>query len=73
MEEPVDEAELERRKKEKKERAVREREEKVRAERQRMEANIARSRQGLTLEEGETQFKCAFLGSFCRGLARRST
>ncbi|KAI5893292.1 uncharacterized protein SCHCODRAFT_02574650 [Schizophyllum commune H4-8] len=57
MNEQVDEAELERRKKEKQERAVREREEKVRAERQRMEANIARSRQGLTHEEGETQFK----------------
>ncbi|KAL1747435.1 hypothetical protein HDZ31DRAFT_31825 [Schizophyllum fasciatum] len=55
--EQVDQAELERRKKEKKERAVREREEKVRAERQRTELDIARSRQGLTQEEGETQFK----------------
>ncbi|TRM67559.1 hypothetical protein BD626DRAFT_479148 [Schizophyllum amplum] len=57
MEEAVDEEELARRKKDKKERAVREREEKVRADRQRTEANIARSRQGLTQEKGETQFK----------------
>ena len=54
-----DEAERERQRKERKERAVREREEKVRAERSKLEAEIDRSKQGLTREEGELEFRCA--------------
>lgn len=54
-----DEAERERRRKEKKERAVKEREEKVRAERNKVEAEIDRSKLGLTREEGELEFRCA--------------
>ncbi|RDX55471.1 hypothetical protein OH76DRAFT_1339032 [Lentinus brumalis] len=52
-----DEAERERRRKERKERAVREREEKVRAERSKLEAEIDRSKLGLTKEEGEADFR----------------
>ncbi|KAI0353522.1 hypothetical protein OH77DRAFT_1406667 [Trametes cingulata] len=52
-----DEEERERRKKERKERAVREREEKVRAERSKVEAEIDRSKLGLTREEGELEFR----------------
>ncbi|KAI0775935.1 hypothetical protein BD413DRAFT_256226 [Trametes elegans] len=52
-----DEEERERRRKERKERAVREREEKVRAERSKVEAEIDRSKLGLTKEEGELEFR----------------
>ncbi|KAI0698538.1 hypothetical protein C8T65DRAFT_581745 [Cerioporus squamosus] len=52
-----DEAEHERRRQERKERAVREREEKVRAERSKLEAEIDRSKLGLTKEEGELDFR----------------
>ncbi|KIJ70580.1 hypothetical protein HYDPIDRAFT_78529 [Hydnomerulius pinastri MD-312] len=55
--EPVDEKEAERRRKEKKERALKEREEKVRAQRGRTEAEIGRSRVGLSKEEGEREFR----------------
>lgn len=53
-----DEEERERKRKEKKERAVKERETQVKAERSRVEADIGRSRMGLTKEEGESQFRC---------------
>lgn len=59
-----DEEERERRRKERKERAVKEREEKVRAERTKVEAEIDRSKLGLTKEEGELEFRCAFHFSF---------
>ncbi|KAJ8455308.1 hypothetical protein ONZ51_g12521 [Trametes cubensis] len=52
-----DEEERERRRRERKERAVREREEKVRAERSKVEADIDRSKMGLTKEEGELEFR----------------
>ncbi|VDB85358.1 unnamed protein product [Peniophora sp. CBMAI 1063] len=42
---------------ERQERAVREREEKIRAERNRVEADIHKSKMGLTREEGELQFR----------------
>ena len=54
-----DEEERERRRKERKERAVKEREEKVKAERSKLEAEIDRSKLGLTKEEGELEFRCA--------------
>lgn len=44
---------------EKKERAVREREAKVRLEKTRLEADIGRSKQGLNMEEGEREYRCA--------------
>lgn len=46
---------------EKKERAVKEREDKVKAERKRVETGINRSRHGLDKEEGDRAFRCAFL------------
>ncbi|KAI0638048.1 hypothetical protein C8Q77DRAFT_1089037 [Trametes polyzona] len=52
-----DDEERERKKKERKERAVKEREEKVRAERSKVEAEIDRSKLGLTREEGELEFR----------------
>ncbi|KAF9247032.1 Hsp90 protein-domain-containing protein [Melanogaster broomeanus] len=58
--EPADETEAERRRQEKKARALKEREEKVRAQRGRTEAEIGRSRQGLSKEEGEREF-CTLL------------
>ena len=54
----------EQKRKERQERAVREREEKIRAERDRVEADIHKSKMGLTREEGELQFRCA-----CRSVA----
>ncbi|OSC98923.1 hypothetical protein PYCCODRAFT_1470576 [Trametes coccinea BRFM310] len=51
------EEDRERRRKERMERAVKEREEKVRAERSKVEAAIDRSKQGLTKEEGELEFR----------------
>ncbi len=63
-----DEAEHERRRKERKERAVREREEKVRAERSKLEAEIDRSKLGLTKEEGEADFRCASWSCLCQSL-----
>lgn len=73
-----DDAERERRRREKKERAVREREEKVKAQRGQLEADIGRSRMGLNKEEGEREFRCVrwlpgrlaaalalTIGSFC--------
>lgn len=54
-----DEAELERKRKEKKEWAVREREQKVRSEMSRVEADIGRSKMGLNKEEDEREFRCA--------------
>ncbi|KAH9918202.1 uncharacterized protein BXZ73DRAFT_53056 [Epithele typhae] len=51
------EGERERRHTEKKERAVKEREDKVRAERGKVEADIDRSKMGLTREEGELHFR----------------
>ena len=44
---------------ERKERAVREREAKVRADLERLEADIGRSRVGLSKEESEQLFRCA--------------
>ncbi|KZT24521.1 HSP90-domain-containing protein [Neolentinus lepideus HHB14362 ss-1] len=49
--------EKDREKREKKERAVRERQEKVQAERSKLEQDINRSKMGLTLEEGEREFR----------------
>lgn len=54
-----DEEEHERRRKNRKERAVKEREEKVKAELSKLEAEIDRSKRGLTKEEGELEFRCA--------------
>ena len=54
-----DEEERERRRMERKERAVKDREQKVRAERSKLEAEIDRSKLGLTKEEGELEFRCA--------------
>ncbi|KAJ8482248.1 hypothetical protein ONZ45_g15022 [Pleurotus djamor] len=52
----AEDADTETRKKERKERAVKEREQKVKAERGRVEAEIDRSRKGLSKEEGEREF-----------------
>ncbi|TBU49369.1 hypothetical protein BD309DRAFT_851694 [Dichomitus squalens] len=52
-----DEEERERRRKERKERAVKERAEKVKAERSKLEAEIDRSKLGLSKEEGELEFR----------------
>ncbi|KAI1789556.1 hypothetical protein LXA43DRAFT_892736 [Ganoderma leucocontextum] len=52
-----DEEERERRRKKRKERAVKEREEKVKTERTKLEADIDRSKLGLTREEGELEFR----------------
>jgi len=49
----------ERKRQDRKERAVKEREEKIKAERGRVEADIGRSRQGIHKEEGEREFRCA--------------
>ncbi|KAF8655281.1 hypothetical protein AX16_003180 [Volvariella volvacea WC 439] len=57
VEEELDEGEKQSRRKERKERAVREREEKILAERRRLDAEINRSRQGVTMEEGEREFR----------------
>lgn len=54
-----DDAEKERKRKEKTERAVREREEKIKSERSKLEAEIDRSRSGLNKEESELDFRCA--------------
>lgn len=53
------EAEREREKRQRKERAVREREERVKSEKHKLEAAINRSKMGLTMEEGEREFRCA--------------
>ncbi|KAH7914371.1 Hsp90 protein-domain-containing protein [Hygrophoropsis aurantiaca] len=55
--ETTDPSELERRRKEKKERAIKEREDRVKAEKGRLEAEIGRSRIGLNKEEGEREFR----------------
>ncbi|KZV75141.1 hypothetical protein PENSPDRAFT_647422 [Peniophora sp. CONT] len=52
-----DAASKEQKRKERQERAVREREGKIRAERDRVEADIHKSKMGLTREEGESQFR----------------
>ncbi|KAI0650305.1 hypothetical protein C8Q79DRAFT_902891 [Trametes meyenii] len=52
-----DQEERERRRRERKERAVKEREERVRVERSKVEADIDRSKLGLSKEEGELQFR----------------
>ncbi|KAI0774144.1 hypothetical protein C8Q74DRAFT_813049 [Fomes fomentarius] len=52
-----DEEEHERRRKDRKERAVKDREEKVKAELSKLEAEIDRSKRGLTKEEGELEFR----------------
>ncbi|THH19791.1 hypothetical protein EW146_g1461 [Bondarzewia mesenterica] len=52
-----DDGEKERKRKERKERAVKEREEKIKTERGRVEADINKSRMGLTKEEGELEFR----------------
>lgn len=54
---PVDETEASRKRQEKRERALKEREEQVMAQRGRTEAEIGRSRLGLTKEEGERVFR----------------
>lgn len=54
---PVDGREADGKRQEKKERALKEREEQVRAQRGRTEAEIGRSRLGLTKEEGERVFR----------------
>lgn len=54
-----DDHERDRRKKERKERAVLDRENKVRVERSKVNAEIDRSKLGLTREEGELGFRCA--------------
>ncbi|KAK7695992.1 hypothetical protein QCA50_000632 [Cerrena zonata] len=54
---PMTEAEKERQRRERKDRAVKEREDKVRAERNKLEADIHKSRQGLNKGEGEAEFK----------------
>lgn len=54
-----DDHERDRRKKERKERAVQDRENKVRVERSKVNAEIDRSKLGLTREEGELGFRCA--------------
>ncbi|KAF8559124.1 HSP90-domain-containing protein [Imleria badia] len=54
---PADETEKDRKRQEKRERALNEREERVRAQRGRTEAEIGRSRLGLTKEEGERVFR----------------
>ena len=53
----ADETENDRERQEKRERALKEREEQVRAQRGRTEAEIGRSRLGLTKEEGERVFR----------------
>ncbi|KAH7929430.1 HSP90-domain-containing protein [Leucogyrophana mollusca] len=53
----TDQAEVERKRREKKERAIKEREGRVKAERGRLEAEIDRSRTGLDKEEGEREFR----------------
>lgn len=59
-----DEEARQRMRREKKERAVKEREEKVMAERHKLEAEIDRSKLGLTREEGELDFRCAVLSFY---------
>ncbi len=54
-----DEGEKERKRKERKERAVKEREEKIQAERNKVNAEIDRSRSGLSKGEAELEFRCA--------------
>lgn len=54
---PIDDTEAGRKCQEKKERALKEREAQVRAQRGRTEAEIGRSRWGLTKEEGERAFR----------------
>lgn len=64
-----DEEEREWRRKERKERAIKEREEKVKVERAKLEADIDRSKLGLTKEEGELELRCFHLHSDIRCLA----
>lgn len=59
--EVLDDVGYDRKRQERKERAVKEREEKIKAERGRVEVDIGRSRQGLDKEEGEREFRCALL------------
>lgn len=54
------ETERKRKDKERKERAVREREEQVKRDRRRVEAELARTRNALDREQGESEFLCAF-------------
>lgn len=54
---PVEEAEVGRKRQEKRERALKEREEQVRVQRGRTEVEIGKSRLGLTQEEGERVFR----------------
>ncbi|KAI0080892.1 hypothetical protein K474DRAFT_1636919 [Panus rudis PR-1116 ss-1] len=54
---PISEEEKERQRRDRKERAVKEREEKIKAERSKLDAQIDKSRQGLTKEEGELEFR----------------
>lgn len=54
------ETERKRKDKERKERAVREREEQVKRDRKRVEAELARTRNALDREQGESEFLCAF-------------
>lgn len=54
---PVDERDVDRNRREKKERALKEREEQVRAQRGRTEAEIGRSKLELTKEESERAFR----------------
>ena len=63
-EESNDDAMQERKRQDRKERAVKEREDKIKAERGRVEADIGRSRQGIDKEEGEREFRCAFATTF---------
>lgn len=66
-----DAASKEQTRKERQERAVREREEKIRADRDRVEADIHKSKMGLTREEGELQFRCACRSIVCVHIPRR--
>ncbi|KAG6378564.1 hypothetical protein JVT61DRAFT_12829 [Boletus reticuloceps] len=54
---PADETDISRKREEKRDRALKEREEQVRAQRGRTEAEIGKSRWGLTKEEGERVFR----------------
>jgi hypothetical protein len=67
-EESNDEVIHERRRQDRKERAVKEREDKIKAERGRVEADIGRSREGIDKEGGEREFRCVFAITFCCAL-----
>ena len=60
---PIADADKERERQQRRERAVKEREQKVKADRSQVEASIDRSRMDLTKEEGELTFRCAMY--FC--------